>query len=482
MREAAERRRAPRDGLPSKCASRQPIPFLDKVYYGVGQYGEGVQGAAANALLLFYYNQVVGLNAALVGAGIMLTAVFNALLDVFIGPWSDLTRHRWGRRHPYLYWAPIPAAVSMIALFAAPHGLPVWASFVWLFFWYTLMRIGMTVYLVPHWALGAEISQDYHERTSIVSSRIFFSYLGTGTFFVISLLFFNSRSGGANTLFQSSPYLYVAGFTALIVLLTEVGSAFGTHRYIPRLPARIDADKAATIGTLWAEIRGVFANKAFVIFFVGSIIMAIAAMSSRALDLYLGTYFWRLPSNFTLILPGFSILSFAGGTFVWAAVARRIGKKRTFILGVVGYGAVMTVLPALKIAGLFLPATSPLYFPLILGVSMVANLSFSAYGVMSAALLPDVVDDYYRQTGRRMAGAVTGFLFVIVTVGTAGSQLLVSLVLTLIDLAPKALPDTVPVQVSNKLGILSASIAAATTVAFALIFRNFPIGQPKESG
>jgi Na+/melibiose symporter-like transporter len=417
----------------------------------------------------------MGLNAAIVGAGILMTGLINGLIDSFIGSWSDVTRSRWGRRHPYLYLAPLPAGLSMVMLFSPPSGMAHWALFGWLFFWYTVMRTSMTVYLVPHWALGAELSRDYHQRTSLVASRIFFSFLGSASFFIISILFFKNQGGSSNSLLDVHNYFYAVLTIGVIVVASELWSAFGTRRYIPHLP-RAPADaKALTWPVLWREIRGVFSNKAFAVFFRGSAVMAAGTLGIKALDIYMGVYFWRLPSSLTLVLPGLSTLSFASGTFFWAAVSKRIGKKTTFIGSVLGYGVIMSLLPVLKVLGIFVPNASPLYFPVILAISVIGAFVLASYGVMSGSILPDVVDDYFRQTGRRMAGVITGFLYVISTIAAAGSQLVAGVVLTLIGLAPKALPDAVPVAVSDKLGLVSGGVAAATALAFFLIFRGYPI-------
>jgi Na+/melibiose symporter-like transporter len=144
-------------------------------------------------------------------------------------------------------------------------------------------------------------------------------------------------------------------------------------------------------------------------------------------------------------------------------------------LGIAGYGVIMSILPVLKICGLFFPVDSSIYFPTILAVSIIGYFIQSSYGVMSGAILPDVIDDYFRQTGRRMAGIISGFLFVIITVTAAGSQLLAGVVLTLIGLQPKALPGDVPIDVSDTLGLVVSGVIAVTTLAFCIVFQRYPI-------
>jgi Na+/melibiose symporter-like transporter len=261
----------------------------------------------------------------------------------------------------------------------------------------------------------------------------------------------------------------------VVVVVTELWSAFGTRRYIPYLPRAPKGEKALNFSILWREIKGVFSNKAFTIFFATSAIMAMGTLGIKALDIYMGVYFWRLPASLTLVLPGLSTLAYAVGTFVWAAISKRIGKKSTFIAGVLGYGVITAILPVAKIMGVFFTNGSPLYFPAILGTSMLGSFVLSSYGVMSGSILPDVVDDYSRQTGRRMAGLITGFLYVISTISSASSQLIAGVVLGLIGLAPKAAPDSVPLLVANRLGFFSSAAAIATTVGFYFVFRRYPI-------
>jgi Na+/melibiose symporter-like transporter len=465
----------------SPSAASMRIPLADKLIYGVGQLGEGLQGSAALSLLLFFYSQVVGLNAAIVGTGIMLTGLLNGTVDAFIGSWSDVTRSRWGRRHPYLYFSPIPAAISMVLLFSPPQSLSPSLLFVWLFFWYTALRVSMTVFLVPHWALGAEMSRDYHERIGIVSSRIFFSFFGSSGFFILNLLFFKSKGDGANPLLRAQPYLFMALLVGAIVILSELGSAWGTRKYIPHLPQRPADAKALTPAILWREVRGLFRNRAFVIFFTGAMILSVGLGAIGALTIFMGTYFWHLSSDLILILSGSSPLAFASGTFFWAVVARRIGKKRTFITGIVVYGVLMSILPVMKISGGFFAADSAFYFPTILSVTILGGLGQSAYGVMAGSILPDIVDDYARQTGRRIAGVITGFLVMIATFGAAAAQFLSGATLTLIGLAPKALPDSVPVDVTNKLGYVTAAAAGGCALLFVLVFRLYPLIDPKRA-
>lgn len=451
----------------------QRIPFLHKIYYGVGQFGEGLQGGTVQ-LLLFFYTQVIGLDAAIVGTGMLLAGIFDGVIDAFVGSWSDNTRHKWGRRHPYLYFSSIPAGISMILLFIPPAGLSTFGLFGWLFFWSLVLRTALTFYLIPHWALGVELSEDPRERVSIVASRIFFSFAGSGGLFVISLLFFRDGTTGSSLL-QAGPYVDLAICIGIVAIVAKIGSGLGTHRYIPRLPQPAPGAQALGFRALWTEVRELFSNRPFRIFFIAALMVALG-LAVSVLDIYMGTYFWKLPTHLTLILPGISTLAFAAGTFIWARLSRQYGVKRCYIAGVVGGGIVVAALPLAKISGLFVDADSALYFPTIVAVSILGKMLFSSAGVMAGTTLALVADDYEAQSGKSMSGIIAGFLMLIAKCGQAMAQMLAGFVISFIGLKARAAPDSVPVEVTDKLGMIYGLVALASALAFYLVFRSFPLG------
>ena len=121
--------------------------------------------------LLFFYSQVMGVSASLVSAALAIALVFDAISDPLIGFFSDNTRtlgassslHVWrGSAGNTLLFSVVESAWSALRdeLFLPLSRYP---------FWCTLI----TVYGIPSSALVAEITDDYDERTSLLSYRIF---------------------------------------------------------------------------------------------------------------------------------------------------------------------------------------------------------------------------------------------------------------------------------------------------------------------
>lgn len=165
-----------RGGEPRREADR--LPYVTKLSYGLGEMAEGVKSAALETFLFFYYVQVVGLSGSMTGLALLVALLFDGLSDPVIGNVSDNFRSRWGRRHPFLYLAPIPLAVCLYLLFSPPAGAGPWLLFAWLLGFTALGRLMQSFYFVPHMALGAELSTDFRERVSVSGFRALFAYIG----------------------------------------------------------------------------------------------------------------------------------------------------------------------------------------------------------------------------------------------------------------------------------------------------------------
>ena len=103
---------------PAPAAER--LPFRTKLAFGVGSAAESLSLYSVSSFALLFYNQVLGVPAGWVALALSASLFFDALSDPIVGSLSDRTRSRWGRRHVYMYFAPIPVALCLFAIFAPP--------------------------------------------------------------------------------------------------------------------------------------------------------------------------------------------------------------------------------------------------------------------------------------------------------------------------------------------------------------------------
>ena len=96
------------------------LGLATKLTYGFGAVAYGIKDNGFAYFLLLFYGTVVGLEPALAGTALLIALVFDSLSDPVVGYWSDNTRSRWGRRHPFMYAAAIPVALCYSLLWQPP--------------------------------------------------------------------------------------------------------------------------------------------------------------------------------------------------------------------------------------------------------------------------------------------------------------------------------------------------------------------------
>lgn len=275
----------------ARLASHARVPRRTKLAYGVGSIAEGVKDSAFQTFLLFYYNQVLGLPGAWSGAAIFLALCVDAITDPLVGSLSDHFHHRLGRRHPFLYASALPMGVSFWLLFNPPAGLGEIELFVWLAFFASFVRTAMTLYSIPSNSMIAEITDDYDERTRLVSWRFLFGWIGGLGFAQIGYrLFFQPREGLADGRLDASAYGAFALVGAVAIVAAILSCAVGTHRLIPVLKRPDGSSRFSARGVL-RDVRAALRNGSYRVLVIGSLFSSVAGGFNGVVALYVGTYF-----------------------------------------------------------------------------------------------------------------------------------------------------------------------------------------------
>ena len=193
--------------------------------YGSGALVDSVANAALGTFLMFYLTLVCGLSNSLAGLSLFVGLVIDALADPLVGALSDNTTSKLGRRHPYMLGSALPLALLLAMLFSIPTGLAGWGLFAYV----TLVSIGLRVSHslnnLPYVALGAELSDDYNERTRVVASRFLFSGVGAAAVITLGTRVF---MGGPDGLYHRAAYVPFGWTCALLIALRRFIAGFGT--------------------------------------------------------------------------------------------------------------------------------------------------------------------------------------------------------------------------------------------------------------
>ena len=387
-------------------AGRKGPSLGTKLAYGFGSAAYGIKDGGLKYFLLLFYSQVVGVDARLVSLAVLVALMCDAISDPMVGYWSDNFRSRWGRRHPFMYAAAVPISVSYYFIWSPPQG---WSDAE--LFWYILglavtIRTFITFYETPSTALAPEITNDYDQRSSVLSFRYFFGWVGgnamtVSAFLIIFPAFVTSAI--PNGQFNPEAYRIYGLIGAGAIFCAIMVSALGTHHYIPRLRTP-PPKRRVGLGGVFKEIYQTLSSRSFYALFSASLLAFTASGLSAGLVFYFTTYFYGFSSQQIGLITFGVFLSAIIGSGLAPVVTRTLGKKRgALIIGVIAFaGAPMPVF--LRLFDLLPANGDPALFWIVLAVQTLDTGLIICYQILAASMIADLVEQSELNTGNRSEG------------------------------------------------------------------------------
>ncbi len=427
--------------------------FATKLFYGIGSVAWGVKDNGFSALLLLFYNQALGLDARLAGFAIAIALIFDAVVDPVIGYASDHTHTRWGRRHPFMYGAALPVSLSYLLLFAPPAGLSQHALFLYLLVSAILVRGFIALYEVPSAALVAELTQGYDQRTSYLSFRYFFGWVGGLTMSVAAIgVLLRPGAGRVAGPLGAGQYNGLGLVAAVIMLASILLCAIGTHRCIPWLNRPAIREGRFSFGSGLRDVLAALSSRSALTILLAGMFYALATGLIWGLAPYFYTYFWALTPAQTSILLAGSFIAAGIALPLTPRLSRAFDKRRACIGITIAILCTTPVPLILSLTGHFPPIGSPNLIPLLFVTSTVSTTFVIMQGVLFDAMLADVIEENEVRTGQREEGVLfAASLFVRKCVSGLGVFSSAAL-LTIAGFPPHANPGTIPGETLTRLG------------------------------
>jgi len=366
--------------------------------YGIGAAAYGVKDNGFSYFLLFYYNQVLGLPGTYAGLAILIAMMFDALSDPIVGVWSDNTHSRWGRRHPFMYASAIPVAVAYLALWNPPE-LSEFMLFIYLTVSCVLVRFFITLYEIPSSAIVAELTEDYDERTRLLSYRYMMGWCG-GLF--MALLNWGVFMVAFGTTSQTTYQIY-GSLGAGIMLLAIVGSSWGLHRYIPYLHAPPERE-SYRLGGLLSDLKVTLSNRNFLSLFLAGLFAAVGAGIATNFDTYVVTHFWEIPPDKWRWVIGSLFVSVLIPIVSAPYLTSKLDKKQA-AMSIYAFQICFAALPfILRLSGFFPENSSDWLYPIIWIHTLINVVAVVMFGIVQSSMLADIVEHSQEATGRREEG------------------------------------------------------------------------------
>ncbi len=447
------------------------LPRSLKVMHGLGSVAYGVKDNGFSVFLLIFYNQVLGIDAGVVGTVIMAALIFDAFADPIIGELSDRTQSKWGRRLPWLYTAAIPLGIIWLLLWHPPE-MGQTGTIIWLFCTAVLARSLVAMCEVPSIALVPELTADYDERTRLMRYRFLFGWAGGLLMLIFAYgIFFTGEKG------VSDPVGYDASsvWGALMMTGAVLVSALGQHRHVAKQSP--PAPRGVGLGHAFAEAKVTLSNQAFLWLVSAAVFGLINQGLTFALTNYQLGFLWQLQQMemlyYALILFTTVIVAF----IIVPPLSARLGKKNAAIL--------LALISMTFTAGLYgswlldLVPGAPNDPSILFMFALVAMTNSAAVGMMmlTSSMMADVVEASQQETGRRSEGLFfAGYFFMqkcAVGIGTFAA----GMILTFADFPQNAVPGRVDVAVLDGLALYYMGTVLVLGIIGVLVLRHFPISR-----
>ncbi|MEH6567820.1 MAG: MFS transporter [Halioglobus sp.] len=444
-----------------------------RVLYGAGGAVYAVKESAYTMFILLFYTQVLGLSGVTTGFIIGLSLLWDAISDPLVGVLSDRLESRYGRRHPFMLASAIPAGLGFIGLFSPPEAIQqndiLLAS--WLLFWSLWVRTFVTGFAIPHLALSAEISRQYHERSQVLGARLAFMFLFVVFVPALALSSMFSQQNGVDGRFVAANYPLYGALSCAVVWLMGSISIFGTRQFI-KPSKNTPAATATTISlrSLVHDLASTMKNRTFRLIMGYDLMASISYGTVVTLNMLAWTYFWEFSAKqISIILAVPSIIAIGLVMISLGPLSRRFQKYELLQLAVIGVIADMLWLYPLRLFDVLPENGSATVFWLNFLFMLIFIYCFLLRSISSSSIVADVTDEHELEYGVRQEATFFSAINFLSKVATVFGPLYSGIVLEVIGLKEGLLPGEVPQSTLNNL-IHAMGLGAVPALCIGLIF------------
>lgn len=150
-------------------AIKNKVPFGQKVAFGLGMLANQMFPAVLGIFMVVLIENL-GFPGVMYGLIAFAPRIFDSITDPIMGFISDNTRSKWGRRRPYVLIGGVIMGIAFFFMWQLFASSTLNYNFWYFFIWSIVFYLGLTIFSVPYVAMGYEMSDDFHERTSIMAT------------------------------------------------------------------------------------------------------------------------------------------------------------------------------------------------------------------------------------------------------------------------------------------------------------------------
>ncbi len=428
------------------------LTVLQKLLYGFGDTGFSLTSTIVGAYFAIFLTDVVHIPPATAALAIFIGRTWDYFNDPFIGHITDRTRTRWGRRRPFLLFGAIPFAVAFVLMWLRPNFESTTALLAYYVAAYLIYDAASTFVSLSYFALTPELTEDYDERTSLTSFRMFFSIAGSLAAFTIPLMIIGSMrpENSDRVAIMAMIFAMASAIPLWVVFISTRERQVFMRSEQPKLK---DSLKAA------------LKNKPFIF---GAVIFLLTWVSMDILQaglLYFIKYVVQREAQSDLVMAAIFITAILMLPF-WNWVTRRWNKRVAYIVGIAFWALVQLAMITLN------PGTP---MELLLGLCILAGIGVGAAHVLPWSILPDAVEWDEWQTGERHEGIFYSLVTLFQKIASSIAIPLTLLILDVTGYVPNAAEQ--PTSALTGIRIMIGPIPAVLLITGILFAALYPLSR-----
>ena len=441
------------------------LPLSMKLAYGLPNFAGMAMGVPVAIHMTKFYSDSIGVAVGFIALAQVLARALDAITDPLMGWLSDRTRSPWGRRRPYILVGAPLTAISMVALFGPPDGITPLMGAAWFTTAFMAYFFFHTVYFIPHYGLGPELTSDYHERSNLFAWRDGISLVGQAFAAASPAIFIAAIKAQGTEQAEAERITFLWFSVGMSVLL--VISYYWMCWRVPENPAF----SARKPNPLVPGVRRVLRNHPFRILLACYMVTTITSGGIGVLMPFylryaLGITDWVEWMGVALLLGyGTGVVTLP----VFVRLARRYGKKQVWILSfILSFicQALLTALPS------FIYGDSAA--PWVMFFFMIGGMAFSTGQFLGPSMQADVIDYDELYTGKRREAQYTALWSIVTKFAIIPSSAIPLAVLATLGFEPNVeQPDAVRWAIR----LLYAGVPGTMMLAAIFIAVRYPIDE-----
>lgn len=372
--------------------------------FAIGQLGWSILGGIITSWLVYFYQpdqETINLGHKLyvsqgtvifgvitiVGLVTMIARIFDAFTDPLIASLSDRSKHKLGRRVPFLRYAAFPFAFVTVLIFLAPNDSITVLNNIWFAVTLILFYLFMTLYCTPYNALIPELGKTQNDKINI------------STFISITFIVGTALAYGAPFIWDMFIASGIERMTAIRITFAILSGLALIFMLIPAFFIK-EKDYSECIPSkskTFESLIKTFKNKSFKIFVLSDVFYFLAlTLFQTGLPFFVVNLLGLEESMITVLFVLMTLTSFIFYMPV-NILAKKMGKKKLVIIGFAVFAFVFLLASFLGQYGI--PA-------LIQGIllSVGAAIPMAILGILPQAIVADIAQAESKTTGENREG------------------------------------------------------------------------------